>query len=249
MSRVAFPDLLRGGALQAIAALRLPGAPLRVADERETLRVLCERRASLARYGDGELEVILGRDIHFQEYNPRLAQRLREVLRAASQNFLVGIPNFDALQIKTAARRRNWERYRLMFSHLVRRDAEYYSAFVSRPASVVGLESAEYFQAFEPLWSGRDVVLVHNNADTVRHPLLGRARSLHHIACPPRNAFERYDALLAETSAHLAKVDVLFLIAAGPTAGVLAWDLAQRGAQALDIGHLTNAYDEFLRKQ
>jgi hypothetical protein len=30
---------------------------------------------------------------------------------------------------------------------------------------------------------------------------------------------------------------------------VLAWDLAQRGAQALDIGHLTNAYDEFLRKQ
>jgi hypothetical protein len=194
------------------------------------------------------LEIIIGRDIHFQEYHPLLARRLREVLRAASDNFLVGIPNFDALQIKTAARKRNWERYRLMFSHLIRRGAEYHSAFVSRPASVVGLESAEYFRSFEPLWDGRDVVLVHNNADTVRHPLLSRARSLHHVACPPRNAFDHYDALLAESSAHL-KSDVLFLIAAGPTAGVLAWDLAQRGAQALDIGHLTNAYDEFLRKQ
>lgn len=249
MSRVAFPDLVRSGGLQALAALRLPGAPLRVVDERETLRVLCDRRASLARYGDGELEIIIGRDIHFQEYDPRLARRLREVLRATSAKFLVGIPNFDALQIKTAARKRNWERYRLMFSHLIRRDAEYHSAFVSRPASVVGLESAEYFRAFEPLWTGRDVVLVHNNAGTVNHPLLSKARSLHHVACPPRNAFAQYDALLAETSTHLRTPDVLFLIAAGPAAGVLAYDLSQRGAQALDIGHLTNAYDEFLRKQ
>lgn len=249
MSRVAFPDLVRSGGLQALAALRISGAPLRVIDESETLRALCDRRASLARYGDGELEIMIGREIHFQEYDPRLARRLREVLRAASAKFLVGIPNFDALRIKTAARKRNWERYRLMFSHLIRRDADYHSAFVSRPASVVGLESAEYFQAFEPLWAGRDVVLVHNNAETINHPLLSQARSLHHIACPPRNAFAQYDALLAETSAHLRTPDVLFLIAAGPTAGVLAWDLAQLGAQALDIGHLTNAYDEFLRKQ
>jgi glycosyltransferase family protein len=249
MSRVALPDLVRSVGLQALAALGIHGAPLRVVGERETLRALCERRASLARYGDGELEIMIGRDIHFQEYHPRLARRLREVLQAASRKFLVGVPNFDALQIKTASRKRNWERYRLMFSHLIRRDAEYHSAFVSRPASVVGLESAEYFQAFAPLWEGRDVVLVHHDAKTVKHPLLSRARSSHHVACPPRNAFDQYDALLAETSARLRTPDVLFLIAAGPTAGVLAWDLAQRGAQALDIGHLTNAYDEFLRKQ
>ncbi len=249
MSRVTLVDLAWSGGLQALAALRVSGAKLQVIDERATLRALCERRASLARYGDGELEIMIGRDIHFQEYDPRLARRLREVLRAASPKFLVGIPNFDVLQIKTASRQRNWDRYRLMFSHLVRRNAEYFSAFVSRPASVVGLESAEYFRAFEPLWSGRDVVLVHNNAETVKHPLLSGARSLRHVACPPKNAFAHYDRLFEEAAAHLATPDVLYLIAAGPTAGVLAWDLAQRGAQALDIGHLTNAYDEFLRKQ
>jgi len=39
---------------------------------------------------------------------------------------------------------------------------------------------------------------------------------------------------------------LLCLIAAGPTACVLAADLSARGYQALDIGHLTNCYLEYL---
>jgi glycosyltransferase family protein len=235
--------------LQALAALRLPGAPLRVADERTTLRTLRDRRASLARYGDGELEIMIGRGINFQEYDAELARRLRTILRAATAQFLVGIPNFPALQIRTGSRKRSWERYQCMYSHLVRRGAEYHSAFVSRPASVVGLESAEYFRDFEPLWAGRDVVLVHNSAATAGHPLFRPARSVRHIPCAAQHAFREYPALLERATACLATPEVLYLIAAGPTAGVLAWDLAQRGAQALDIGHLTNAYDEFLGRR
>ena len=59
----------------------------------------------------------------------------------------------------------------------------------------------------------------------------------------------RYDDLLSRASSHLGLPDVLYLIAAGPTACLLAWDLAQRGAQALDVGHLTSAYDEFAQKK
>ena len=40
--------------------------------------------------------------------------------------------------------------------------------------------------------------------------------------------------------------DKLFLLSAGPTATILAYDLAQRGYQALDIGHLPNCYDQYL---
>src|SRR4051794_35928432 len=146
--RVTVSDGLRGYALQALAAVRFSGAAFRVLDERATLAVLCERRASLARYGDGELEIMIGRDISCQEYDPMLARRLRFILRAPTPEFLVGIPNFPALQIKRSGRKRIWERYQCIFSHLVRRGATYHSAFVSRPASVMGLESAEYFQEF-----------------------------------------------------------------------------------------------------
>lgn len=249
MSRVAPSDFLRSCALQALVALRIEGAPVRVIDEKETLRVLCERRASLARFGDGEMEIMIGRGIHFQEYNLRLARRLRQILQSPAEKFLVGIPNFPALQIRSAGRRRNWQRYRLMFSHLIRRNREYHSAFVSRPGGIVGLESGQYFQAFEALWAGRDVVLVHNSAATVSHPLLRLARSIRHVLCPAQHAFRQYSSLLEQAAAFLPMPDVLYLIAAGPTAGVLAWDLAQRGAQAVDIGHLTNVYDEFLQKQ
>ena len=40
--------------------------------------------------------------------------------------------------------------------------------------------------------------------------------------------------------------NVLFMVAAGPTATVLSYDLWKDGYQALDVGHLPNSYDEFL---
>jgi len=246
--RVTLSDSLRGCALQALAAVRFSGAPLSVVDERATLDALRERRASLARYGDGELEIMIGRDISCQEYDPKLAQRLRAILRVPTPEFLVGIPNFPVLQIKRSGRKRTWERYQCMYSHLVCRGATYHSAFVSRPASVVGLESAQYFRAFEPIWAGRDVVLVHNSPATTSHPLLRQARAITHVPCLKQHAFREYDDLL-ERTAELPGPEVIFVIAAGPTAGVLAWDLAQRGSQAIDIGHLTDAYDEFAQKQ
>lgn len=244
--RTTFPDFVRGCGLQALAALRLKGVTVHVADERETLRALRERRASIARYGDGELEIMIGRGIYFQEYDPELAKRLRAILGSATPQFLVGIPNFAALQIKSPDRQARWRRYQILFSHLLSRGMEYHSAFVSRPGSIAGLESEEYFEEFRALWARRDVVLVHNSAAVAGHVLFREARSVSHVPCLSQNAFREYAALRERATAFLVKPDVLFLIAAGPTAGVLAWDLAGRGAQALDIGHLTNAYDQFL---
>lgn len=246
---MALREMLQNYGTRALAALRIPGAPLRVIGEVETLATLRERRASIARYGDGELEIMIGGGIYFQEYDPELARRLRMILRSPRPNFLIGIPNFDALQIKTQGRKGTWLRYRRMYSHLVRRGAAYHSAFVSRPASIVGLESAEYFREWQSIWEGREVVVVHHSEATAQHVLLRNARAVQHVFCPAQNAFREYATVLQRATEHCARADVLFLIAAGPTAGVLAWDLAERGAQALDIGHLTAAYDEFIGRR
>lgn len=242
-------ELFQNYRTRALAALRIPGAPLRVAGERETLRAIRDRRASIARYGDGEMEIMIGGGIHFQEYDPELARRLRGILREPRPSFLIGIPHFDALQIKTESRKGSWQRYRRMFSHLVRRGAEYHSAFVSRPASIVGLESTEYFESWQAVWAEREVVVVHHAAATAEHSLFRTASEVHFEFCPAKNAFREYATVLERLAVHCSRPEVLFLIAAGPTAGVLAWDLAERGAQALDIGHLTAAYDEFLEKR
>ena len=235
--------------VRALAALRIPGAGTAVAGEWETLNIIRERRASIARYGDGELEIMIGGGIYFQEHDPELARRLRSILRSPRENFLIGIPNFDGLQIKTQSRKGSWERYRRMYSHLVRRGAPYHSSFVSRPASIVGLETVEYFRAWESLWDGREVVVVHHSEATAKDELFRSARDVHFVPCAAQHTFREYPALLERAAAHCDRSDVLFLIAAGPTAGVLAWDLTEGGAQALDVGHLTAAYHEFRQKR
>jgi hypothetical protein len=241
-------DSVRSFWWQGLAALHFPGAKFKVRTEWDTLRAIAERRASIARYGDGELMIMLGYGIYFQEYDPELAGRLRQIVRRPRPDFLVGLPPFETMSITKEAWRKQWQRFRRLFSYLVRDGGEYFSTALSRPASVGNCEPEEYYRVFSSLWEGRDLVLVHNTAATAEHPIFRNARSVRYVACPPEHAFRDYAGLLERTSAFASMPDVLFLIAAGPTACVLAWDLAQRGAQALDVGHLTSAYDEHSRK-
>ncbi len=75
----------------------------------------------------------------------------------------------------------------------------------------------------------------------VGNDLFDNAGSIRRILCPPRNAFERYDRILNE--ALKVEKEVLFLIALGPTATVLAYDLHNAGYQAVDIGHIDVEYE------
>ena len=65
------------------------------------------------------------------------------------------------------------------------------------------------------------------------------------ILCPAENAFDRYEEIYNEASRQ--SEDKLFLIALGPTASVLAYDLAVQGYQAVDIGHADLSYEWLLR--
>lgn len=70
-------------------------------------------------------------------------------------------------------------------------------------------------------------------------------RSIRRILCPAENAFDRYEEILKECLKQSR--DKLFLIALGPTASVLAFDLAREGYHAVDIGHADITYEWLLR--
>ena len=75
--------------------------------------------------------------------------------------------------------------------------------------------------------------------------MLINAKSIKRIICPPLNAFYLYDKILKATL-KISK-DNLILIALGPTATVLAYDLTKYGYQAVDIGHTDIEYELYLR--
>lgn len=65
--------------------------------------------------------------------------------------------------------------------------------------------------------------------------------SIKRIIAPSKNSFVRYNEIL-NTALH-QDPNALYLIALGPTATVLAYDLAISGRQALDIGHIDLEYE------
>jgi hypothetical protein len=59
---------------------------------------------------------------------------------------------------------------------------------------------------------------------------------------PNREAFEKYDMILEKVKMYSTE-KYLILLALGPTATILAYDLAKLGYQAIDIGHIDIEYE------
>ena len=75
--------------------------------------------------------------------------------------------------------------------------------------------------------------------------LFAEASSVERILGPEKNAYDKYDQLLDAAVRH--GKGKLILIALGMTATVLAYDLAQKGYRAIDIGHIDVEYEWLLQ--
>ena len=80
----------------------------------------------------------------------------------------------------------------------------------------------------------------------VNNDLLSDSADIRRIICPPQNAWGKYDEILREVTKYVQTDDII-LITLGPTATVMAYDLAMMGFQAVDIGQLDNEYEWYLK--
>ena len=214
---------------------------------------------SLARFGDGEFAAIAGRIRHrFQtEVEENLGERLKEVLQSEDENLLVGIAdNYGSLEKYTEQARREIRCYlnpQVRRDHLALLDSKkvYYDAYVTRPYVMYQDNQTDApgkrFKNLKRIWEGRECVLVEGcfTGLGVGNDLFDNTRSIQRILGPAENAFARYPEIL-EACKNQNK-EVLFLLALGPTATVLASDLCKAGYQAVDIGHLDLEYEWFLK--
>ena len=206
---------------------------------------------SICRFGDGEFSIILGRKQHFQNHSGQLAFRLSEVLSSPEEkNLLIAIPSLE-LDRETTREKEKGRKYRFWSRFWMRSwrflkdyftQSEYGNAFVSR----LNVFQEVPLDKIKAIWENRDVVFIvpPNGRFKFDDRLFGNIKSAEFVDVPPVDAFEHYDEILDETLKR--DKDKLYYIAAGPTATVLAYDLYRSGRQALDLGHLTNCYLEFL---
>lgn len=214
----------------------------------ETIHTITQERKSIARFGDGEFALMFGdARWRFQQTDENLALRLRQVVSSNNPNILIGLNNFYGDLSHRAPHDADGIRsyltpaIRAQHMQLLNTQQIYANACISRSTSwdIVNLQKT--------IWDQKDCVFIEGNLTRmgVGNDLFDNAHSIQRILCPAENAFDRYEEILAE--AGKLPFDKTVLIALGPTASVLAYDLALMGYHAIDIGHVDLSYEWLIR--
>lgn len=223
----------------------------------ETLQYVIDKHCSVARFGDGEFELVAGGRMSFELANAEMQKRLTEILERPVPNCLLCIPNvFGSLAHYTPEDRVFWRRAALwmrplLIGHLSSDyKGESHKAVLGDPQisrAYLGVAdksvAPRVFALWKELFADRDVLVVEGRFTRlgVGNDLLSGAKSVKRIWCPPLGAFAKYGEILAAVEANANK-DTLILIALGATATILAYDLAKKGYWAVDTGHLDVEY-------
>lgn len=218
----------------------------------QSLDYLLEKGASVVRFGDGEMDLIAGRSIPYQDFDPELSSRLREMMSMKTdEHMMICLPDvFRGLERYSIDAQNFWKAH--LQHHLadyleICRSTWYGSTFISRP--YIDLEdktpSAGYFAKLKKLWQDKDLLIVEGltSRSGVGNDLFDGAKSIKRIICPSRNAYSKLEAIKQAVREHVD--NRLILIMLGPTAKVLVYDLVQEGYRALDIGHIDSEYEWF----
>lgn len=221
----------------------------------ETLDVILSEKKSFVRYGDGEFNQLSQIAIGFQDGDEVLSKRLKEVLNSNSATCLICIPGslhtFSGMEWKS----------RLMWMHLIGKyyknyylnfnfNTVYPNSLITRPYMDLSNKnrSVKIFNKLKQVWKGRDIIIIEGEHSKlgVGNDLFANASSIKRLITASKNAFTKYDLILSEAANY--DKNSLILIALGPTATVLAYDLANKGFQACDVGHIDVEYEWFLQQ-
>jgi glycosyltransferase family protein len=204
------------------------------------------------RFGDGEFEIIFGYDIPFHNATEKLTKKLYEILQSDEKDLLIGIANAinpEYLDKYTKDAKNFWNYYnelnKFKLYKLLNQSKQYYSASITRFYYDYINKSyiPEYLSKLKKIWDKKDIVIVEGEKSRlgIGNDLFDNTKSIQRIICPSENAFFLYDKILEETLKVSKKK--LILLALGPTAKVLGYDLYKYGYQVIDVGHVDIEYE------
>ena len=221
-----------------------------VKDIDQTLDYIIENQSSIIRFGDGEMDLMLGKSIPYQVYDENLASQLKEIISLQSdEKLVIGLPNVFADRSNfTPAAEAFWkghlEHHLKDYVELARADW-YGTTFVSRPY-IDYVDKSQSFSQFEKLkqiWKDKDILIVEGvtSRSGVGNDLFDGANSIKRIICPSHNAYARIEEIQEAVLQYAENRLILCML--GPTAKILSYNLFKKGYRVLDIGHIDSEYE------
>ena len=224
--------------------------PIQVKGIDDTLDYIIENKSSLVRFGDGEINMLAGHSIPYQDYDEELVSIMRDIIGQESrEELVVCLPDaftdrFRFTYWAIPFWKDHMDHYMDFYRELCS-NSWYGSTFVSRP--YIDFEDKSQakaqFEKLKSIWKNRDLLIVEGatSRSGVGNDLFDEANSIKRIICPSHSAFSRVHEIEQEIEKHAAGRLILCML--GPTAKVLAYHLSRKGYQVLDIGHIDSEYE------
>lgn len=206
-----------------------------------TIEAIRDHKLSFARFGDGELQMMLREDykLAFQRNSPELRAALRGVLADAATNdaLLIGFPHVHRDVQWSTVWADIWGQVRELFAPI----RSLGNTHVSRPAFFRATGQAGV-DAWKTLWDGREVQVVAgvgSRFDLVP-ALFDNAARITFVDSVPKDGFADVARLADKIASSPAD---LTLTALGPAGTILASELSKVGKQTIDVGHISASYE------
>lgn len=221
----------------------------------DTLNYVMAHNSSVARFGDGEMDIITGHSIPYQDYDENLANELKNIISSESYESLVVCLSdvFERLDRYNQSAVDFWKQHlnhNYVYYKNLCKAPWYGSTFISRPYMDLVDKSLSnmYFKNIKNLWDKRDILIVEgvNSRSGVGNDLFDNANSVERIICPSKNAYSKINEIESLIKKHAENKLVLLIL--GPTAKVLAKRLSIKKIQAIDMGHIDSEYEWFKMK-
>lgn len=225
----------------------------------DTMKEIIKNKVSVSRFGDGEFKWIYGIfQNSFQDDNEQLGKKLKQVIQKPKKNCLICIPPiFDGINQFTSDAAFFWKKHYIKYfnqwAKLLNTKVKYYNANITRPYMEYKdkSKSKKIFNYWKEIFNNRNLLIVEGvyTRFGVGNDFLRNAASVNRIICPSNNAFQKIDTIEKKIKEEYKKIEnPLVLVALGPTATIIAYDLCDKGMQIIDIGHADIEYEWFLKK-
>lgn len=225
---------------------------LKVLNGEQTLKLILEKKLSIGRFGDGELALMRGESISFQEFDENLARKLRDL--RSSDKFLVCVPDIFT---KKSLNKKTIKDFDYTFWKNDLKSTMPYWIKYFKDIKILGDANVSRFymryknknadnhvKLLKQIWEDRDVVFIEGEKSRlgIGNNLFDNCKSIFRIIGPSKNAFQRFEDLIECVRKNVSK-DSLIILGLGPTATVLSYELSRLGYQALDMGHVDIEYE------
>lgn len=200
----------------------------------------------------GSLHFFLGGVEGYQENDASLSAALIRVLQSTdAPNHIIGIPYYLKSTCGCVRATKDfWGFFVMRSGQRIRPYLQTSRTYIDTQISRFWIEwrnkerCHRQLELLKKIWDDQDVIIIEGTKSRtgVGNDLYANARSIRRILGPATNAFTQYAKMLEAIIKHADKQS-LILLSFGPTATILAYDLAKLGYWAIDIGQLDIEYE------